>query len=79
MTESEEQLREEIDIGLRTFAPSELYAVRFVIRRLIKGRRQYGVLNPMDGRDWLNEAGQEAADFLVYMSAYEMEREGLGA
>lgn len=66
------RLREAIDHLLKDFAPSELYAVLFVARRLAKGRKQYGVLNPLDGRDWDLMAAEELADKLVYSAAKEM-------
>lgn len=66
-----EGTRLQLDMALDGFELTELKAVLFLCRRLQKGRKQYGVLNPMDGRNWVREAGEEAADFLVYLSADE--------
>ena len=65
-------MRTELDLLLDTFAPSEVYAVLFVARRLAQGRQQYGILNPLDGRRWSLYRAEELADSLVYDAAEEM-------
>lgn len=74
--------RETYEKLLRTIEPfnvAELKAVLFVAERLAKGRKQYGPLDPWDGRDWLMEAVEEVADLLVYASVHQQERESHGS
>lgn len=59
------------------FSATEMYSLLYVARRLSKGRKQYGVLNPWDGHDWHTEWAEEAADAFVYASAEEMRRKGI--
>ena len=54
---------------LQDFAPTEVYAVLFVARRLAMGRKKYGVLDPHDGTDWGIMKAEELADALVYEAA----------
>lgn len=70
-------MRKELEGLLDRFSPSELYAVLFVARRLQMGREKYGILNPMDGRDWSLMKAEELADALVYESCIEMQEKVL--
>lgn len=73
--ENTEALREELSGLADNLSSSELTVLLFVAQRLTMGQKQYGVLNPFDGRDWDKEAREEAADLLVYLAASWMKRE----
>lgn len=73
-----DEIRSELNLYIKCFKPSELYALLFVAQRINEGREKYGVLNPMDGRNWRKEYMEEIADALVYCSAGEMEERALG-
>jgi len=46
----------------------ELYIVHRICERLTKGRKEHGVIDPMDGRDWLLELEDELLDGLNYIA-----------
>lgn len=53
----------------RDFTYTEWGAVLFLAKRLAKGRKEYGPLNPGDGRNWKREEAEELADSIVYRYA----------
>lgn len=50
--------------------------IRRVHARLAVGLEDYGPWQLKDGRNMIREAGEEALDIVVYLTAHEMEREG---
>lgn len=52
-----------VDLGA-----DELRVLARIAERLTMGRRQYGELDVDDGRDWREEATQEALDMAVYLA-----------
>lgn len=53
---------------------NEARVVLWITRRFVSlGARQYGRLELHDGRDSLDEAGQEAADLMFYLAKHSME------
>ena len=64
-----EGLRAELASLADELCSSELKVLLYVGERLAAGQRQYGRLDPLDGRDWDEEARQEAADMMVYLAA----------
>lgn len=67
------RLRDELAAVADDLGSSELRVLLYVGGRLLKGLKQYGQLNPFDGRDWDEEARQEAADMMVYLAAKWMQ------
>lgn len=52
----------------------ELGVMLYIAERIDTGRKEYGPLDPNDGRDWKEEAKQEMADWLVYRAIQELKR-----
>jgi len=46
----------------------ELYIVHRICERLTKGRKEHGVIDPLDGRNWLLELEDELLDGLNYIA-----------
>jgi hypothetical protein len=51
---------------IETLGASELDVLLGLANRLSVGQRQYGLLDPNDGRDWKKEQKAEVEDLLVY-------------
>lgn len=50
--------------------------LKMIESRLRVGAEKYGEeINPLDGRDWLEEAIQECADQLVYLCTEKLKRD----
>lgn len=70
--------RTELNKLLDGFAPSELAIVLFIAKRLELGRKEYGVMNPLDGHDWMKEMAEESADGLVYLATAKLYASAMG-
>jgi hypothetical protein len=53
-------------------------AAKILLERAILGEKRYGTkLQPFNGRDYLTDAIEEAADLLAYLVGLRMERDGV--
>lgn len=73
---TDEDLRARCAELLALLSGDELRVSLRLIGRLVKGHEQYGLLDVHDGRDFFEEAAEEALDFLVY-KASEDEKKGV--
>lgn len=76
MTEQEAKAVNALMREIKDFSLPELNAVLFVAQRLAMGRKKYGPLNPMDGRNWRRETAEELADALVYIASDQQRADG---